>query len=541
MDGAQYEPDWSRDGKFIAFVYRDMHTQSSAIYIQAKNDLKPRLVVSGAGEYSSPSFSPDSRYLAYFYSTWNTAELVIVDLKNSKSRVLTTLFPHRYGLTCRHLNWAPEGDVIAVDDKVSESDPLSIYLVYVSNGERLRLTYPGSDIIGDTAPRFSPDGRQLAFIRIEYQYMDDVYVVPVSGGNARRLSARPSFMGDVDWMSNHNVIYSGNQDGDFRMWRLNLESPYPQPVLASAIETDLPLQFAISAANREIAFSGYWPDLNIWSIELSQDSSVKSAWTPVIHTPGQDVAPSFSPDGSKIAFRSDISGNMQLWISHADGSDASVISTLPLVPAVTSWNPNGQALVFSPLSSPGIYEVSLTGDHRVDHLKVLSPGPDLSPSHPCYSVNGEWIYFRSANSIYRIPAGGGTAQRITDQGGPPIHESTDGHYVYFGQTRTSPTISRLDLVTGTQTVIVHTLIPGYRDSWALTPRGIIFLGEWNGKPTIVFHDLESGMERRVADFPGLLPPMATASFSVSSDGRKLLVVRADAAFANIKTASFSDE
>jgi Tol biopolymer transport system component len=117
-------------------------------------------------------------------------------------------------------------------------------------------------------------------------------------------------------------------------------------------------------------------------------------------------------------------------------------------------------------------------------------------------------------------------------------QSKDGRYLYFGQGRMDTTVSRLDLSTGHQEVVVRSLIPGYRDSWTLTVRGIFFLTAQSGKPAIAFHDFATGRERNIAEFPGPLPPVATSRFSISPDEQRLLVVRADPAFANIQTAAF---
>jgi hypothetical protein len=65
-------------------------------------------------------------------------EIVIFSLADSVSRRLTTLFPHRYGLDYRHLDWSPDSRLLAVDDKANESDPLSLNLVHVNDGEKLR-------------------------------------------------------------------------------------------------------------------------------------------------------------------------------------------------------------------------------------------------------------------------------------------------------------------------------------------------------------------------------------------------------------------
>jgi len=533
MEGAQYQPAWSRDGRRLAFAYSDPNDSGSAIYIQTTGEMRPRRIAFSSGEYSSPSFSPDGKSLAYLHVQPNLAEVLIYDLATFKTRRLTTLPPHHYGLSGRQLDWSPTGDFLVLSDKEAESDPLSLYLVFVSNGSKVRLTYPDMDILGDTSPRFSPDGKQVAFIRMKYQFEYDVFVVAVTGGEVRKLTNQSSVLGDVDWETNNLVAYSGDRDGEFRLWQVDLQSPNPRVVAASSIATDMPLQFSISRATRQIAFSGYQPDLNIWALDLSKKSPSISDWTPVIRTSGQDIAPVFSPDGKKIAFRSDVSGQLQIWVSHADGSNAAPIHTGALLPSVIAWTPDSQSIVFSTSSAPGIYQVSLS------HKFPLRRISEVHMSHPFYSVDSKWIFAEVGGFIYRIPVLGGSAEMLTDQGGTPIVESKDGRYLYFGHERMDTTISRLDLATRQQETVVRSLIPGYRDAWALTSRGIVFLTEEAGKPMIVFHDFATGTNRNIGDFPGPLPLIATSGFSVSPNGHTLLVVRADPVSADIQTAMFS--
>jgi len=56
---------------------------------------------------------------------------------------------------------------------------------------------------------------------------------------------------------------------------------------------------------------------------------------------------------------------------------------------------------------------------------------------------------------------------VTEQGGAAIAQSNDGRYLYFSQGRMSTTIARLDLQTGHQDEITHSLMPGYSDAWPL--------------------------------------------------------------------------
>ena len=533
LPGSQYQPSWSPDGKYLAFVYSSPN-ESQSIVIESIGDMQQRRMVSGPGQYSSPVWSPDGKFLAYIHMESGAAEIVILNISQSTSRVLANLFPHRYGLNCRHLDWSPDGMMLVVDDKNLETDPLSLYLVYVRNGYKLRLTYPNFDVIGDVAPRFSPDGTQVAFIRIKYQYDYDVFVLPATGGVCHKLTNQFDLVGDIDWETPRSIIFSGRHDGEFRFWRQDLRSPKIGAVLASPIASDVPLQFSILRRSQKIAFSAYRPNLDIWALSLSKKPYSDTDWTPVIRSPDEDTAPSFSPDGSRISFRSDISGKVQIWISRADGSGAFPVNTGALIPGTNCWGHDSDSVVFSTRSGSGLYEASPLRNPGVRQIT------SANISHPFYSVDGKWIFVRIGNIIYRLPSKGGSAQRITEEGGAPILQSRDGRYLYFAHGRMNTTISRFDLLTNQQRMVVHSLIPGYSEDWALTPLGIVFLTELEGRPVIAFHDFATGKERKIAEFAGTLPPVGASGFSISRDGRRLLAVRADPASANIQTAMLTE-
>lgn len=531
MNGAQSEPSWRLDGKSIAFVFSSPDGSGSSIYTQSTDDIRPHRVVSGPGKYSSPVWLPDGKYLAYLHIGFDKTDIVILNLALSTEGTLVTLFPHRYQLNYRHLDWSPDGSFLVVDDKAVESDPLSLFLVSVSNGRKIRLTYPDMDIIGDVAPRFSPDGAQVAFIRMKYRVQDDVFVVPVTGGEQRKLTEEPSRLGDVDWDSNHSLVFSRQSNDQFRFWRLNLQSPQLRPSLAFPIDTDMPPEFSISRRSNLAVISAYQPDLNIWAVNLSKVHPTQADWTRIIQTPGQDVSPAFSPDGKKIMYRSDVSGKMQIWVCNADGSGAFQVNTGSIIPEVDTWAPDSKSIVFS--SKGHLYDVDASPKPIV--RQINSP----PVSHPSYSVDGNWIFARKNYFIYRLPAAGGNLEQISDQGGAPIAQSRDGHYLYFGHGRMDPTVTQLDLITRQQKVVINSLMPGYRGSWALTPKGIVFLTERSGRPMIAFYDFATRKERDITEFYGALPLFSTSEFSISPDGKRLLVVRADPASANLQTTTFN--
>lgn len=528
MNAALFQPSWSRDGKAIAFVAMDMSGARSAIYIQSKRDIQPQSLVSGPGQYSSPAWSPDGTHLAFLHFEPGSAELVIFDTQNKSSRVLTKLFARRYGLNYRHLDWSPDGQFLVVDDKTRDSEPFSLYLIYIGSGQRVRLTYPDSDMVGDVAPSVSPDSTKVAFIRDTYLFEQNVYVANVRGRTYQRVTSTPTLISDVGWDKNNIVAFAANDGDGFRLWQANLTRGGQKSSIASQIDADDALQFSFAPDEKKIALSRYSPNLDIWSIDLSKASN---GWSPVIQAHGENIRPSVSPDGKLLAFLSNVSGKFQIWISQIDGTNASALPTGALVPASFCWSSDSKSIIFSPQRVHGLYELPAHGGGPVRQISSIY-------TDPLMAIDGKSLFVRAHFFIYRLPLSGGNAQEVTEQGGAPIAQSRDGRYLYFSQRRMSTTIARLDLQTGHQDELAISLLPGYSDAWALSSRGIYFLGQEHDQPEIRFFNLATGGEEHIAEFPGDLPPVEMSAFAISPDGKRLWAVRADPMPSQIETTIF---
>jgi Tol biopolymer transport system component/DNA-binding winged helix-turn-helix (wHTH) protein len=531
MNAGLTQPSWSRDGKTIAFVAMDLSGTGSTIYVQLKGDIQPHSVVEDSGQYSSPAWSPDSKRLAFLHFEPGTADIVIYDIQRKSSRVLTRLFPRRYGLNYRHLDWSPDGKFLVVDDKSRDSEPFSLYLIYIDSGQRVPLTYPDSDMIGDISPRVSPDGTEVAFIRDIDFFEQDVYITSVRGRTYQRITSAHTLISDVGWKTDKILAFAADHGDGFRFWQLDLTKRDEKETMASRVDFDRALQFSVSQNGQMVAFSNYSPDLGIWSIDAAKPSD---RWVPVIQAPGENIRPSVSPDGKLLAFLSNIAGEFQIWVSQIDGTNASAVSTGTLVPASFCWSSDGKSLLFSPQGVHGIYEVSVHGGASVTQISSIYTDPQ-------YATDGKSLFARAHFFIYRIPLPGGDPKEVTEQGGAPIAQSQDGRYLYFPQGRMSTTIARLDLQSGHQDELTSSLVPGYSDAWALSSRGIFFLGQENNQPAVRFFNFADGREEHIADFPADLPQVEMSGFGISPDGKRLWVVRADPMPSDMETTMFRSD
>jgi hypothetical protein len=107
----------------------------------------------------------------------------------------------------------------------------SLFVVSVDTGDKRRLTTPPEPSIGDGWPAVSPDGTTVAFARYSQDTSANVYVVPLSGGEPRQLTADKASIFGITWTSDADLLLSSDRGGSFRLWRLSA-NPSSTPLLA---------------------------------------------------------------------------------------------------------------------------------------------------------------------------------------------------------------------------------------------------------------------------------------------------------------------
>ncbi len=199
----------------------------------------------------------------------------------------------------------------------------------------------------------------------------------------------------------------------------------PAAVLARVSVTDLrlletPLDRidtpALSPNGDRIAFSAPGPD---GGTHLYVISAAGGAPTQITKGTATDLSPVFSPDGARIAFVSNRSGNRDIWIVPAGGGEPTRVTDDPADDIDPAWSPDGLRLAFSSTRGgpPLLYQVTLAD--RQAYMITAGTGVDRRPA---WSPDGTLLAFEStrdgAHHVWLIPPEGGEARRAlpNDQG-----------------------------------------------------------------------------------------------------------------------------
>ncbi|NJN55447.1 MAG: hypothetical protein HC804_12240 [Anaerolineae bacterium] len=89
--------------------------------------------------------------------------------------------------------------------------------------------------------------------------------------------------------------------------------------------------------------------------------------------------PAWSPDNSQIAFQSTRSGNSDVYVMNADGSNVRRLTFTDSYDGAPSWSPDGRQLVFSSRRT-GAYELWIMNADGSNQHRIPNTSPALYPS-----------------------------------------------------------------------------------------------------------------------------------------------------------------
>src|SRR5215813_13134051 len=213
--GSESAPSFSPDGSQIAFVWDGENEDNQDIYVKLTDLGAPMRLTKTPVAEGSPVWSPDGRYIAYLRELKSEVarELYLGQALGGAERKLAQLSDDRHALGAPNLSWSPDSRFLAVNDNDSPNEPTGIFLLDVSSSRKQRLTTAAAQSVGDNNPVFSPSGRAVAFVRWDTHGASDIYLVPVTGGEPKRLTFDKRSIWGLTWTPDGNEIIFASERG----------------------------------------------------------------------------------------------------------------------------------------------------------------------------------------------------------------------------------------------------------------------------------------------------------------------------------------
>jgi len=319
LTGSEAWPTFSPDAEQIAFAWDGERQDNLDIYVKIIGSAEVRRLTTDAARDLAPSWSPDGKAIAFIREHPEGSFIHLVSALGGTDRRLSGV------PVSDSLAWSPDGRYIAAP-RYDPSHPAidrAICLIPAEGGELRTLVSEGIN----SDPAFSPDGHRVAYIScvdaklpngcaVDLLELDAAYAVT---GPPRRLTRDLFFSsGGLTWSRDgRSLIYAAAEARLSYLWRVGIEANQaPQRLEVAGMNANWP---ATSRARDRLVFSRDVSAGNISRFQVGRPPQLVLSST----LGGVDGSPDYSPDGQRIAFWSNRSGDaVEIWVAAAEGSAA---------------------------------------------------------------------------------------------------------------------------------------------------------------------------------------------------------------------------
>ncbi len=519
----------SPDGKY--FVYDELETPISRLWLQQPGQAnRVEIIPEAEWVIGAKTFSPDGRFV-YFVAREKGDEV------SNLYRVPTLGGPYAKVLAnvATPVSFSPDGREMAFIR--FNSEPVGGELVVASsdgNNGRVILQRTGEQALG-AGTAWSPDGRLIAFSSVgavdQKGFLSrSLEAIELSSGHAFALSPegwdtcyRMQWAYDGQGLFFIGTAYAdGNSPRRDQLYYLAYPSGKVRRLTNEGNRHD-PSSLGVTS-NGEVVVLATGRSSQLWAMDASGDSGTAVQLTRGLFDGRAGIAP--LPDG-RVGYISRTGENVNVWIMNADGSGQRQLTSEPSFAEELRASPDGRFFVFSS-----------ERDRQSDLFRINPDGSGLAPItegksseiDSSVSPDGAWVAYgtstfeggRWKSFIWKIPSAGGPPEQVGRRDCTTPHFSPDGQLIscVFEE-------NRIEILRTVDGAVVSTLTPrplaklNFGVPWTPDGESVVYISNDKGTANLWTHPIKTGEPHRLTDFNG----GDIYRFAFSTDGNRVFLAR----------------
>lgn len=396
----------ANDGR-IAFTYQD------DIWTADAGGANPRRLTAHVARDIMPRFSPDGQWIAFTSNRLGANDVYVIPASGGEPRQLTW-----HSGDDQALYWTPDGrEIVFTSARGTHPFGSPLYRVALDGSvpRPMAMDFGRTGMMKQDATKIAFNRNIPSYWRKGYRGNNnaDIAVQDLKSGEITELTdtdvkAFKSATHDVHpmWGADGMIYFASERDGTFNIWRVSPNGGAPEQVTR---HKDDGVQFpAISPDGKHLIYEN---DFELWTMDVPAGAPKKLAIrlafdpkenaidvvsttnradgfapspsgdylavdmhgeimivpteagvgekTPVTNSPWRERSQSYSPDGRRLAYISDESGDEEVWVYDMASGQRRKLTTQASIKADLTWAPNSQKLAYT--GNNKLWEVDVVG------------------------------------------------------------------------------------------------------------------------------------------------------------------------------------